>query len=345
MSKADKNIKRKTILQISVTAIPILALLIMYITDDPYKVLYSYGKYTDYYAQDMPQVSVNRDFASTEIFLLNYKQQKYNSFVFGSSRSLFIHCPEWEKYIKGSCFHYDGSAESLFGIAGKLRLLNRLNVHIKNCIIVLDPALLSITGNESSHLKMKHPLVSGESRLKFQYVFLSTFLSNKFFMPYIAAKLGLEAPDWLEFPTFFGKLGFHYDTLTNDVYFSSVDAQLKADENGFYEKYAGVFSPRDSSKRNIMEPVISARQKEMLNDVFNILKSDNADYKILIYPNYNEKRFNPDDLKALEEIFGNETVFDYSGVNKFTIDSHNYYDSVHCRPIVGEQILREIYNH
>jgi hypothetical protein len=50
-------------------------------------------------------VTWNRDFQSTELFLKNYDNQKYNSFIMGNSRSFFYSINLWENYINGNCFH------------------------------------------------------------------------------------------------------------------------------------------------------------------------------------------------------------------------------------------------
>lgn len=336
-------IKLRLIFQILVIAIPVISLLIMYVVDDPFRVLFSYNKYTNYYTQDLPQIPVNRDFVSTEVFLRNYKRQKYDSFIFGSSRSLFILCSEWKRFITGSCYHFDASGETIFGISGKIHFLKSLNVKLANCIIVVDPFLLNVTTNSDSHLGIKHPLVSGESRLTFQYVSVSTFLSNKFFIPYLFNKLGVKTPKFLEYPAFFDKRGFIYDTLSNDIYFSSVDRQLRQDEDGFYKEYDKTFFYRDSTKKVYAGKVIDFEQKKLLNYISSVFVSDSTDFRIIIYPNYNEEILNADDLNTLQDIFGKRNIFDYSGINKFTTDKHNYYDSVHSKPFIGNEILENIY--
>jgi hypothetical protein len=46
----------------------------------------------------------------------------------------------------------------------------------------------------------------------------------------------------------------------------------------------------------------------------------------------------------LQKVFGNNNVFDYSGVNDYTNSIYNYYEASHYRPVVGRQILEAVYH-
>jgi hypothetical protein len=45
----------------------------------------------------------------------------------------------------------------------------------------------------------------------------------------------------------------------------------------------------------------------------------------------------------LQGIFGKENVYDFSGINEFTEDYHNYYEAGHYRPLLGNKLLERIY--
>jgi hypothetical protein len=80
-----------------------------------------------------------------------------------------------------------------------------------------------------------------------------------------------------------------------------------------------------------------------MEKISEIFKKQKTNYRIVLYPLYNQFKLNPDDLVKLYEIFGKENVFDYSGINRITNDIHYYYESEHCRPSAGSLILSEIY--
>ena len=49
------------------------------------------------------------------------------------------------------------------------------------------------------------------------------------------------------------------------------------------------------------------------------------------------------ELPLMQEIFGKENVYDFSGINEFTEDYHNYYEAGHYRPLLGNKLLERIY--
>jgi hypothetical protein len=343
MNLLNNNKNINFVIKVILIALPAIALITTYLKDDPYKVVYKYSRFSDFYKQDTPQIPINRDYAVTEIFLKNYSSYNYDSYIFGSSRSLAFQTNEWKKYVNGICYHFDASGENLLGINGKFELLKNLNAPIRNCLIICDPHLLGGIQNYETHLLIKHPLISDESNTSFQYLCISTFFNNKFFIPYLMKRLNLKIPSFLDYPAFFDKRGFIYDTCSNDMYFSSVEKQIKEDRDGFYKQYEKMFCIYDTTNKIIAEQVIDVVQTEYLNNILDVLKKNKTNYKIIIYPNYNQNYLNPEDLKILKGIFGDNSVYDYSGVNKFTINKFNYYDSTHCKPNVAEEILKDIY--
>src|SRR4051794_10986558 len=111
----DREIK-KLILKALLFSLPILILTGIYIWLDPFKVLF---RYENYYPLNDQFVTLNRDFVSTEVFRNKYSAYKYDSFIFGNSRSLFYEVAKWQPYIKSEkdrMFHFDASGESLYGI-------------------------------------------------------------------------------------------------------------------------------------------------------------------------------------------------------------------------------------
>ena len=47
--------------------------------------------------------------------------------------------------------------------------------------------------------------------------------------------------------------------------------------------------------------------------------------------------------KRLAAQYGAENVYDFSGINEFTEDYHNYYEAGHYRPLLGNKLLERIY--
>jgi hypothetical protein len=102
------------------------------------------------------------------------------------------------------------------------------------------------------------------------------------------------------------------------------------------------FYPRESIPS--YSPVsIQDQQKIMLSEIENIFQKWNTDYKIIFSPIYDQLKLNKQDLIYLENLFGKQNVFDFSGINEITNDYTNYYEWSHYRPHAAREILLILY--
>ena len=311
----------------------------LYLLIDPYKVLYNYEEY--YNTSKNYQVTQNRDFQSTTLFLNQYKKQKYDSFIFGNSRSLFYRDRSWSQYIEGKIFHFDASSESIFGILGKLNLLTHKHVKIKNALIVLDCSELLDTQNTDGHLFIKHPEVSNEDKIYFHYVMMKPFFS-KAIVGYLDVYLTDNKKEYMS------ELGItdnliRLNNISNELREAKNDKQIKDNQKLFYKNINNCFYKRDSIQ--LFSPkVIEKEQKKLLRNMRLILKENKTNFKLIISPLYDQKKLNTDDLNYLKYLFGPENVCDFSGINEITNDYKNYYENSHYLPKVCDTILKKVYN-
>jgi len=316
-------------------------LVVLYLAEDPFKVLYHHDKY---YFDNTKEIPLDRDFVSTQMFLENYDTYKYDSFIFGNSKSLSFKCDDWSKFIKGNCFHWDASGESLFGILRKLEFLENKKIPVRNCIIVLDSATVAETTGGKGHIYIMHPLVSRDSKLLFQFEFLETFLSHRFFTMYIAEKFGLHVSAFLDYDDIRDIHVFNYHPISNDITFTYAEEEMNKNEDDYYRKYSRYFFDRSAYANTRYEPLIGDVQNRMFTEMEEILRRLKADFRIVIYPVYLQRAFSNEDVAKLKQIFGAEKVLDYSGVNEITANVRNYYESEHGRPVVGQKILEKAYS-
>ena len=157
----------KFFIKIGFLSIPLVFILILYFTNDPFRVLYSYSSYYD--SGEPCYITLNRDYMSTETFIQKYPKYKYNSFIFGNSRSLFYRIEDWKKHISSDkCFHFNASSESIYGIYKKIVFLKERDIPITNALVVIDNSVFSETTDSKGHLFMKHPKLTGKNKYLFQ---------------------------------------------------------------------------------------------------------------------------------------------------------------------------------
>lgn len=305
-----------------------------YIVYDPFKVIYKYEEFNQSF------VDYNVDYVVTERYLRN--KNKYNSFIFGSSRAgCGFDVQSWGKILQtDEAFSFACSNESIFGIYGKLKLIDEEDGFLKNVLLVIDTdATFSKYRNSTGHLYIKHPLVSGESWTSFSMVFLKDYVFRGFFVPYLDFKLFAKKRNYMDKFLKFNEIDAEKKYIPYDI--SPLESKIQDNEEEYFNN--ALFYDRDTLVSYI-EKQITNRGQQMLEEINLIFKRHNTKYKIVISPLYDQKRINNSDLSLLIHVFGIENVFDYSGRNIITIDKHNYYETSHYRKRVGDLIIEEIYN-
>jgi hypothetical protein len=334
-----KSQKTIFLIKAGILAAPLIILLVSYVCLDPFKVLRKYDSYLE--SGGEAHVALNAGYVSVETFLRNYPKIKYDSIIFGNSRSRFYPVADWKKYITATeCFHFDAAGESLYGIYKKFEFLQKNNIQLKNVLIIMDSFLLEQVVDNERYLNKQHPLLSSESPFSFQLRFLKTYLNAKFLVPYLDLKIrGKMRPYMTEV---LSDTSFLYNAITNEVTYDAFEKMIERNRDDYYLPRKNMFPPQDSVEK-YSKAVIGDKQKEQLLYIKDQLDKNKTSYRIVISPLYYQKKINAKDLKILNEIFGKDYVFDFSGKNEITSTIYNYYESSHYRPHVSKWILRRIY--
>ena len=322
--------------RILIFSLPFILLLAVYLIKDPFKVLYNYD---NYYEESV--IGINRDFVSSEMYLKNSEKYQYDSFIFGSSNALSFPPSLWRKYISthSSPFSFDASIESISGIHSKIKFIHNNGCRIKNALLVFDTGVTFRDFKNSGHIIMKHYSIYKSSWLKYHYESFTSFIDIKFLFSLMHYKISNRF-----YPYMVGILDDkvkYYDEITNEEYFYGPQNELKADSLNYYQKREDIFRQICKVPEN-MTSQISEEYRIMLEDIKEIFDVDSTSFRIVITPLLNKITFNNNDLKLLIEIFGESNVFDFSGINEYTLDISNYYDDTHFKRYVGDEILKEI---
>ena len=317
---------KKFFTKLLLVIVPLLIVVATYVFTDPFRVIYHYGNFYD--PAQKYQVYKNRDYISTETFRRNYSQQKYNSYIFGSSRSEVYEVKVWEKYINSNaCFHYNAHRESLFGVEKKFEFLHRQGVKIRNALIVVDYELLAATSNYTDPVFRKHPLITNEGNFAFQ-------LSE--FKPYIFL---FSKPSYLKWLLKQPQYPFSYNALTNEeCWWGNLETAIAGNRDSFYQARSKAFYRRDTLQQ-YANRVIKEEQVNMLTRIKEIMAGDKTEYRIIINPLYDQRKTDTTDLRLLQSIFGSENVLDFSGINEITCSKYNYYEASHFRPQVATRLI------
>jgi hypothetical protein len=102
------------------------------------------------------------------------------------------------------------------------------------------------------------------------------------------------------------------------------------------------FYSRDTLPESYPES-IGPVQLSYLKEIKAILQTNKTEYFIIIHPHYNQVKLNSGDLAILNEIFGKDHVYDFSGKNQYTREIGNYFEPEHFKRTVGRDIFSRIY--
>jgi len=132
------------------------------------------------------------------------------------------------------------------------------------------------------------------------------------------------------------------DPVTNDSELEGL-AERDADPEKYYHDHEDLFYSRGLEHWNAPR-TIGQGQLSMLEDIRRIFLKHQTRYKIIINPLYDQVYFNRQDLAALQSLFGPQNVCDFSGVNSYTSDVHNYVETSHFIPSVARHLLKDCYS-
>lgn len=325
-------------------SIPFVAFVLLYFYFDPFKVVRSYNCY---YESGKPSyITLNKDYVSTENWVNRQGQYHFDSYIFGNSRSMFYPVGVWKNYIGADseqCYHFDASAESIYGIARKLSFLAAHGAPVRNALFIIDASALNKADNSAGHIFVKDPRLSGESRVSFQVDFLKDFFDFDFLRALLDFKLTGRIKDYMKRDFLLDDRPFFYDSVTNEIRMDFYEDMIGKDTGAYYTPRADLFYDRDMSVQKSYPPVIKTPQLALLRTIKKVLDGDGTNYKIVISPLYDQLKLNPADLRVLQDVFGPQHIFDFSGINDFTRSRYNYYEASHYRPQIADSIMRIIY--
>ena len=318
--------------------IPFFLFFIAYLLYDPFMVLYHYEDYNK-----KVFIPKNRDFISTEMYINNREKYNYDSFIFGSSAALFVPPSVWQGYLNDYDFIYsfDASRENIIGIWSKIKFIDGMNKSITNALVIIDYDKAFNQLERENVLFTKHYKVLPSSLIDFQYRnflkiinpsllrALISYLTSKEFKPFMAEFL-IEEDSYI-------------DPVTNEYLCFSIKEELKTDSLKYYELRKEKFPSRTGTFQEI-KPQINEEHIRMLMEMKEIFTKNNTCFRLIIAPNYEQISFSGSDLEILNSIFGKESVFDFSGINRYSDQMSNFYDGLHFKTYAWRELLDIAYS-
>jgi hypothetical protein len=305
----------------------------IYLYCDPFMVLRKYSRY------DMSDVYLSESMVGWRVYQQEKNTRHVNSFVMGNSCTQAFKCRQWQKYLGSDavCMRFFDNGETIGGIEQKLQALDRDGASIKNVLMITDWDTFDNVQPHSGILHSMPPEADPtESYFQYQLRYIQKYLYPDFLFPFIWHLCDSNHCTTGVIHNF----GRIRDFITNDA-INPKDKTIAKEGLSYWTIRKNLFPMR---RERIAHSVINFQVIKELADIRSICFRHHTKLEIVIGPNYKMARINPTDLKLLNIIFGSSSVHDYSGFNNLSGRVQNYYDVGHYRPLVGEEIMKEIYS-
>jgi hypothetical protein len=321
-------------IKILILFIPLIIILVYYLSVDPFRVLHTYKNYNE------QGLTSNTGYIGWQSYLNNRDSAKYDSFLFGNSCAMAYNTKVWQSYLQDAHpIKLHGSSEGLYAIYKKIVRLDERGENLKNVIILLDHSTLKKDKEYTKHTFILHPDISKTSQLKFQFTFLKAFLLPKIFTNYFLFQLTDHYSK--NMAGIINTNELYRNQVTND-FINPRHWEIEKSKKQYWINHKKEF-PERSEKCTCYDSMIKTKHKKMLSEIKAIFQKHQTNYQIIINPQWCQKPINPDDLKELKTIFETKRVHNYSGKNKYTENQYNFYEQAHYRPTLGRKILDDIY--
>jgi len=331
MNKSVLSFTKKTICLVA----PFLVASIIYIVNDPYMVLHRYKRY------DSTCLFLNEHYVGWQTYLNNRDSVHYDSFIMGNSFTMAFKSASWKKYLNSDdrVLRLFGNAERLSSVYAKIKALDKVHAPIKHILLVADKNLMDNTPLTPSALNLLPPGESNITNANFQKSFLQSFFIPTNMYAYLNYSICKTYHKYMK--GVINPYGIVHDPVTLDAV-NPHDKEIAL----YHDRYWTIFKSRFPQRSGLnadFTPVIKQSQKDLLLRIKQLCDKNHTDIKIIMGPDYKQVKFNPKDIAILQQIFGKNNVYDFTGINTYTEDIHNYYEAAHFRPTVGDKLLQVVY--
>lgn len=263
-------------------------------------------------------------------FLIN-KKHSFNSFIFGSSRVGHIN----PLNIKNGNYYNMTYSEGLPAEhLSNIKLLIKNNIPIQNILIGLDDFSYEVNPSQHQNQPMRQLHYDTD---------INNMSKMSFYMYYL-----FKIPSVYDISRVVQQIIFNkiYPTFNYDVYKTGLPLVPKSVEDYIENNHDEHIKDQKFLKPSYYR---GNRIKETINTIREIVNlSIKYNFKLIIFINPIHKTTYLDTNFNNFQIFKKELVkfsnyYDFSGLNKITINNYYYYDTSHYRDIIGELIKQRLF--
>ncbi len=319
-----------------VLALPFISLTAVYLLLDPDMIVKKYKRF------DQSEVLLNEGYVGWQNYLNNRDSIPFNSFIMGNSCTMAFRTDEWEKYLPedSRAVRFFENGESLAGVCQKVKALDDKDAKLDNLLVILGTESFSATTPSQNISKIFCHEVAGISYIHFLLRNLQNFLMPQKCILFLKYKItGKFLPCMRKIIVENGPIREPY---TNN-FLNPREREIDKEGENYWINHWEEFHKKDRHPGETEAPVIFKKQERLLLDLKEICNRHSTKLVLIVGPDFFQKKMHRKDLEKLQEILGDENIYDFTGVNQYTDDYHHYYEPGHYRPILGSKLLNSIY--
>ena len=275
------------------------------------------------------KIQMNERFVKVDYLQKNH--QKYNAYLFGSSRIGVIEPKVFEQYISKSRFYnFTLSSANFYDYLKHLEYFVKENYEIKTLVLQLDVENMNNYGEDSNdYLSLLHPDVVDESLALFygRYLF-------GFFPLNLRSKIEINLQKELRKP---------YDLERGSWKLPILEKELIEND----QQYVAKVKRFHLHNRRVIQYTKRHQDMKALKNIVGLCEKKGVKLYVFTTP-HNKNMMDTfvlkDYKKYLNDIVSLTDFYDFSGYNSVTNNNTNYYETSHYRPHVGKLIARKIFN-
>lgn len=286
----------------------------------------------------------NKGNVTVKQFEHNVADKKYDSFIIGTSVTIYYSVADWKKYLPdgASPYHFDSSAMSGGQMLKSVKYLSE-RATMKNVLFVSEVTTLA-DDHEGGEYVFATPPELEDNLLKglaTHFDFFCHWYSRGNLNGFVADRLlGTKAVGVNRYPA---DHRLAYVSDINEETMPRVDAMLDSLSKAFEKEHPGWPQSLSDSTYTVMPPVIGSRLAGNYREIARILEEKGTDYRFVLAPDRYRRRLNPADSALLTDIFGPHFVDVSRELEWLTCNPYLFYDNVHHRPEMAEIVLERVY--
>ena len=264
-----------------------------------------------------------------KIEYLKQHHDRYDTYLFGSSRIGMINPKTVETHLPGSrVYNMTCNSCNQYEYLHHLKFMLQQGFEIKTLFLQVDLSDIDHYAVRQDDFTARiHPETIGENQLLFYLDYLTT-LSFTLMKEKIQNNLKHKLPELLS------------DGMDDT---SEKEAAIQADAEGFYKQ---AFNGRLKIPQIAMTPVgIQRETRDALREFIQLCRENQIQLHVFTTPHHHRflLAYHPDDYYGLLTYLSSLTTFtDFSGINRVTHESRNYYEKNHYRVHVGDWIVQSL---